>query len=377
MRARKAEQISQILFNGVDFRSALLEAAAAASIMNSPEHGFPSQTREEPEESEEPEEPEDLDIADHGTTLDDLNEVFTPTVTPTDQNIPSIVYRVFDEESQSQLFNGAIRSGLFGERRRGITTALSVEDELFDVFAENHFWYHKKGGPFISVTSSLLWAISIAVRSERAGRHPFIAVIDMGSLGSFWPASEVISGLREKGEFSEMTFQGVFEFLVWGEIRNSSILHVFPFSQLRELVRNNSAVQATLRLDCFQPRVLWTHKKLITSRLEINHSTAGAIGSIANIFGLSYGSEKMLWDFVSGVCQGWGLIAPEDNIAMEDLGTAFASSLDSHTQRRCLSEADYDEPRNAFITGAMNGRNLLKQMLAWSSGNRASKRRPT
>lgn len=54
------------------------------------------------------------------------------------QTIPTLVYRCYDEESQSLLDSKlGFRASLYGSRPRGVTSALSMDDELFEVFAEN------------------------------------------------------------------------------------------------------------------------------------------------------------------------------------------------------------------------------------------------
>lgn len=48
------------------------------------------------------------------------------------------MYRCYDEESQSLLDSKlGFRASLYGSRLRGVTSALSMDDELFEVFAEN------------------------------------------------------------------------------------------------------------------------------------------------------------------------------------------------------------------------------------------------
>ena len=62
----------------------------------------------------------------------------TPKVQARSQTIPSLVYRCYDEESQSFLDSKlGFRASLYGPRPRGVTSALSADDELFEVFAEN------------------------------------------------------------------------------------------------------------------------------------------------------------------------------------------------------------------------------------------------
>ncbi|OCK78485.1 hypothetical protein K432DRAFT_457722 [Lepidopterella palustris CBS 459.81] len=304
----------------------------------------------------------------------------TSTAQSFSRQAPTLVYRVYDERSQTQRTSHGFRAAFFGSRKRGVTNALSIDDELFEAFAEKHFWEHVKGcSPFISVTDSLLCAIVYARRSFHDGRKTRVAVMDISNLGSStFNAADLIARLKRKGELEGCRYKGGGEWVVWGEIPSSAIMYDFAFSELQDLASRDAAVEQTLRLqEIFaNTKVYWLHQKFAQAAIPLRSDAANAIGRVADVFGLGYASNVQIEEFVRGFVQGWAIDAPiHQTITMTNRATEFVSALSYYvTHRRCVSEADEEGLRRAFVDGVARASAELKRTRRRVKKNRPGRR---
>ncbi|KAF2501039.1 hypothetical protein BU16DRAFT_189557 [Lophium mytilinum] len=292
-----------------------------------------------------------------------------------------IAYRVHDKTKQSPLVpNVGFRSSFFYGRKRGVTNPLPPDHDLLDAFAEKHFWEHAEGvSPFVSVSTSLLFAVLMAKRSAEEGHNPSIATIDLSSLkDSIYSASAVIRRVKRKGDLPEMRYKGSAELLIWGEIPDSAIVNILPYTELEHLTTAEPAIGEILRLGQLKPeaRVYYLHQDLMEDPVFLSPATTTAIAQLADHFGLGLAPPAQLAAFIHSLIDGFAVDATQvlaDERLMHKLGISFLNALNRAGQ-------DDEALISAFINGVRTANEILersRRSLASRSRSRSGRRKTT
>ena len=150
------------------------------------------------------------------------------------------------------------------------------------------------------------------------------------------------------------------QYLVYGQLPKSAILHEFQLGELQRLAAKDLDVLRFLNLHLFTEKssTRTASERLQKERLILNPDTARAMGKVARVFGLrgSAVTNLHISDFVTCLTDGWAIRAdPQPNIyAMTDLANQFALGLGP-----CDSSLHLQDVVSAFMDGFEQGtRNL-------------------
>ncbi|KAF2691639.1 hypothetical protein K458DRAFT_3619 [Lentithecium fluviatile CBS 122367] len=291
-------------------------------------------------------------------------------------------FRVFDQNSGTVFKDGAFAASFFADRRNGVTRPLPRNDEysIFDVIAQAHLSFENRHGSFlVSVSTSLLDVMRKSTSKDR----PMLALIDLKTLSQepnkVHLSGPIIRHLKyDLGELEWTKYRGTCERLVWGDVPASSILKVFPLSDLEHVCASIPTVSKLMRLEQLSqgsstPEV---SQCMEADNLLLNRETVNAMAEIARVFGLNgerVGSAHIA-DFVTVTCllsnpppgnmlrknrtnslqcliDGWHIKATATNPhIMSHLGTQFTMSLRSRNRSLHLQDGIA-----AFLDGCQRG----------------------
>ncbi|KAF2814680.1 uncharacterized protein BDZ99DRAFT_458674 [Mytilinidion resinicola] len=200
----------------------------------------------------------------------------------------------------------------------------------------------------------------MAKRSAEEGQTPFIAMIDLTALkGSTYSASAVIRKVKRSGDLPEMRYKGTAELLIWGEIPETAILNIVPYTEIEHLAATTPAVGAILRLDLLDPnaRTYYLHKDLMMKPVRLDPATATALGQLADHCYLGLAPPAQLSTFIQSVVDGFAIDATQvlhDDKIMHKLGMYFLNALNRPNQ-------DDGAIINAFINGVETANESLER----------------
>jgi hypothetical protein len=141
--------------------------------------------------------------------MDDEVSVVASPVRPTHpQHIepPRLLFRCYSDESQGLNTVVLIRAGQFEMSPNPVPPPADPNSARFYHDASTHLTPHEIATPFISISSSLVWAIQMAVhKGSENYKNIAIAVID-GPLAHMhtrmYSSREVLRQLRRRGEYA-------------------------------------------------------------------------------------------------------------------------------------------------------------------------------
>lgn len=143
--------------------------------------------------------------------------------------------------------------------------------------------------PFISLTSSFLFAIQFASLLAKTGhRKPiYFSIVDGGILTKeqwTWNSPDVCSVLRKSWMLKHFRYRGCYELLVLHRVPPTSIIACFTLSQLINLARTTPSVGTFLQLELYW---MSPSAKEVAERLELplfpDASTGNAIGALLSM----------------------------------------------------------------------------------------------
>lgn len=191
-------------------------------------------------------------------------------------------------------------------------------------FLNNAFHHLKRrtdgtpfGSTFISFTPSLVWVIFRAFKTEN--QQPHISAIDGPKAAfttSIYAVAPVIEALKDQNMWPGYRYSALYEFLVWGKVEPSAIIHDFTLAELQELATRRKAAREFLRLQLFENRRnMWTLRyKLFEEPLTLDANIGKALGELLVFFGLTptTSTEDTICTLLYSLLQGWAIHPPLD-----------------------------------------------------------------
>jgi hypothetical protein len=215
-------------------------------------------------------------------------------------NLTGLLYRLWDEDSQSPLTSDGFLAGSF----KAMPTIdppppPTAEAPMWNAMA-THLNQDEVDTPFISTSMSLVWIIRLAVKVTQYGKtDKNISIIDPGKISrqKVFHAQPFHDALKKKRCFTKAAFMyhGQFEVLTYHQIPAEAIIKTFKFSDIITLTSRLPEVSALLRLQQIViPRKGYLRSILPTLRAQNVTLTPPAIRSMANVakfLGLRYTSS--------------------------------------------------------------------------------------
>lgn len=196
-------------------------------------------------------------------------------------------------------------------------------------------------------------------------KHPRLAVINLQHPDLMLPeklhsAHQIIKNLQAQGEMSWTKYKATAEFIIWGDLPNSAILHTFNLSELNDLIAVSPTCANLLNLDLFDgaSRTRAISQQLREKGIIMNVDTAKAMGKIARVFGLGGPDVTYLHidEFVTSLVDGWNI----QGCPINDIHTASHLGMHFALAMECpRSSLNIQQIMGAFIDGIEHGtRNL-------------------
>ncbi|KAJ9299221.1 hypothetical protein DTO271G3_2843 [Paecilomyces variotii] len=169
----------------------------------------------------------------------------TPSATPpATSEIPKVLYRYYNVDSQGWNSQKGFVAGLFMEGDRRIVPVTGYSSDEFDRMFQNHVRWHHVTTPFISTFSDLLAPVHRALRRKEGAS---LAVIDTKHIRQpVYSASHLI---EKKGLQISDKYTGRAEYLIWGSIPEEAIVTTFKISTLQGIAQRHSDIARLLQLD--------------------------------------------------------------------------------------------------------------------------------
>lgn len=169
----------------------------------------------------------------------------TPSATPSATlEIPKVLYRYYNVDSQGWNSRKGFVAGLFMEGERRIVPVTQYSFDEFDRMFQNHVHWRYITTPFISTFSDLLAPVHRALRRKEGAS---LAVIDTKHIRQpIYSASDLI---KEKGLRIGRKYTGRAEYLIWGSIPEEAIVTTFKISALQQIAERHSDIARLLQLD--------------------------------------------------------------------------------------------------------------------------------
>ncbi|KAF2007383.1 hypothetical protein P154DRAFT_118626 [Amniculicola lignicola CBS 123094] len=285
----------------------------------------------------------------------------TPLISPSSGNTPPLgrvvdrlAFRVWDKNSHTLFTDAGFVANFFSDGEEALMKPLPRDDiyGLFRRFAVKHLYREETNtSTFVSVVASLLQLLS---RYASTMSDPRVAVIaldhpDLNEPHKLHHAKDVIKHVRR-----QTPYRGTKEYLSWGNLPKSCLLHVFSYSDLQNLCFVSQDVDKLLSLEVFQLRLntqaVAEQLRLKQTVLDVN--VAKAMGRIAHCFGLTKSNVQAghLSDFVSYLVDGWSLGVNVDKILdLSHLAENFALAMGPSRSLRT------QEIMDAFMEGVRRG----------------------
>jgi len=162
--------------------------------------------------------------------------------------MPYLVFRTHDHLSQGINNSDGFTAGKFVHYPSRCEISPTEDEETYLLDATTHWNRLQKPSPFISTTSSLIWAIYMALQKAKAHNKPVhISVLDgrnTSRLTRVFSGSELIQQLKE-GRSVKFNYCGNYEYLV----SKAAIIGSFTIEDLLALAANDEDVREFLRID--------------------------------------------------------------------------------------------------------------------------------
>lgn len=278
-----------------------------------------------------------LDLENNVELAKDFEVVgFSPATLQPDGNIPALVFRCYDHNSAGINTPSYFRAGHFPNTRRSIYRPPRQESNRFETYFENHMSPEALGSPFVSVASSLLSVLKKAFQKSSkavnttdttatsATSDIHITVINGPALASTaYHAGTIAARLKRRGFLRKMTYKASCEWLVWGEIPPSAIIHDISFVDFLRLC-NTSPIFHSLSRAADLPRLATALVRTVKGSFldhpirALNAGSAAAIGTLARFFGVARGGcdKEHIALFVEQVCNGFVIEVAETKWAV-------------------------------------------------------------
>ncbi|KAI9816064.1 MAG: hypothetical protein M1827_002056 [Pycnora praestabilis] len=233
-------------------------------------------------------------------------------------NMPSIVFRFFDNSSSGLNARSRLRAGQFENRSAFIPDPPRMDSDGFKEQAHEHLRIkipvemveRQKGmlkTPFISLYERLLPTLYRALQSSK---KPCIVIVDLHKInckGKVYSAAHLIKKLDadSKGAWAIANrYKGRSEWLVYGEIDSDAIIGFCTLDQHIRRMVGFQDMHLLLRLDDIQASYHMSHVRaqLKSDRLGNSAAAGHAIGRLAKVFLVS---KKHVAHVVAIIIKDW------------------------------------------------------------------------
>lgn len=169
-------------------------------------------------------------------------------------------------------------------------------------------------------------------------------------------AREVIKTLQNKGEMSWTRYKGASEWLVWGNLPNSAVLHTFDLSELDDATEQSEEIRRLLQPQIFtsNSRTHTVAHRLQSRNLVLDATAAQAMGHLVNLFGLGgvNAAPAHITSFITCLVDGWSIRPHSVNNthAMDLLAIDFVTTMNPRG-----ASYRFHDAMEAFIKGVVQG----------------------
>jgi hypothetical protein len=190
--------------------------------------------------------------------------------------------------------------------------------------------------------------------------NPRIAIINLKHPDLTVPhkvhhARDIIKRLQERGEMPWTKYKGACEWLVWGNVPSTAILHISELTELDNLVEQSEDVNNLLQLHMFSSnaRTRTIAQRLQNRNCTLNIDAAKAMGQIAELFGLGSvnATPDHIKEFVANLVDGWSIkpTSVNDIRSLDFLALHFTTTLNPRGSYRLHDVIE------AFVQGVLKG----------------------
>ncbi|KAI9038547.1 uncharacterized protein KD926_010676 [Aspergillus affinis] len=202
---------------------------------------------------------------------------------PADE-IPPLLYRWSNVDSQGVNSRRLFQAGLFAEGTDYFHPN-EVPQDVFNKHVENHLRIKRSVTPFISTFKMMLAPIHHALRNEEGA---IVSIIDRRKLSTpIYYAQSLVKTLDLRFSF----YNGVAEYLVWGNIPKSAIICSFKATTLLKIARETPEFEDLLQFDSiasFRSSGKALHRVLGSGPGRLNHETGTILGRFLFQLGVPY-----------------------------------------------------------------------------------------
>jgi hypothetical protein len=263
-------------------------------------------------------------ISDIGDILYELDTPSKPAKrTEVPRDLPTVLFRAFTTKTIGLNTAKGFKASHFNFDRvspRAIPPPPSVNDYSFQLSAASHWSRDKNGSPFISTTSSLLFAVHKALQEDINPSEVFLAIIDPSQIdrryiyygGDLYP--KIKDMLPKTRQYQK--YQGSTEYLIYFEITQTAILHTVSLQQIFELCHQSPSAEAIFRIEFIKDHLRLGVPKVARhfgqSPLELNDLHQAGFANILLTLGVTPSSTpNLITGAIKALIDGWSFKTPE------------------------------------------------------------------
>ncbi|KAF2436724.1 hypothetical protein EJ08DRAFT_654908 [Tothia fuscella] len=291
--------------------------------------------------------------------------------------VPQLLFRSFSDQTYGINTPTLFKAGRFAALPYAIPRAPSSDDESFIFDAANHLTRQLLASPFISTSTSFLWAVHLLLKlDDQTARVSVIHGPTADRNTTVYDTRSVLGDLRAKEMYPiQIGYKGAFEKLVFGEITQDAIHYSFGHYDLEEMATTSASISLFLRLDVIRdkPSIDAVRKEFFQHRVVLDETSATGIANLLrglNITPLT--NEGIISEMLYHLLQGWCIeIHFEDQHTMDRaVGTFCAAFTD------CVPPASHsaakEKAHEIFTAAIARAATDLKKELE-SRGNRRTR----
>lgn len=247
---------------------------------------------------------------------------------------PRMLYRAYSESSAGLNGPNGFKAGSFSTLPNRVSVLPPWESSSEDFLKEalNHLRKVKATTRLISVTSSLIWAVYLAIRRTARPHFSFISGAELDLMTKIYPVPPILKELRRRKWLPKTyNYDAAFEYLIWGEIRQPAIVRDWPISDLNDFARQSNDVCRFLRLDTLKNAILQVYLRdsFFREPLALDASVGRALGQLLHFFGITPATdEDVVYELLYGLLQGWLVHISHDQSSRDSALYAFRSAFE-------------------------------------------------
>lgn len=239
--------------------------------------------------------------------------------------IPYLLFRVYDYSSHGVNTTGGFQAG-----RHAAANFSGLDDEEFLLHASNHFNRLPESTPLISLTTSFIWAICMALdRKSKHGRAVFVTIVDGRAAASatrMYEASEIVTRLKTLGYAKSIKkYKALFEYVVLNDIPNKAILGTIEITQLEALASYHCNVERLLHWSNLKKSENNKYRNIYAvwqslEALEVDGDIIDAVVKVILLFKPDAQCQHpLVLDFLNVLGQNFNLISTTPATSIQDI----------------------------------------------------------